>query len=349
MAKVSWLPVELPHGLGDNYVLPQSLRLTALFSSYDFSRVKRPLVDSPVELAAYGRTRVLQISGYHLDQPDADVFMQLVALSIPCNPVQVGVFRLVGFQVERNELLRLLGRTEQGAGDKRWLQQSLDRLVGARFRFDQPESDDEDTDSNDNDTWRTGLIHEWAFVGKKSIQVLLNHNLARLYADNAWSLINRQQRQALSGNKMAQWLHSFYSGFRLPAPILAQALRKPLARSQMRDDKYLDALQVALVALAGATGWGCELTGGKVIVKKRGAPAAQKITVRAVNESSSKAWVQQLSRTDLTTLLFALDIRLLTSDSLDRMRDMVCALCDEGLTLDAAKTALSKYSESNDI
>ena len=353
MTDASWLPVSLPHGLGEHYVLPRSLGLTGLFSSYDYRRVRRPLVTEPVELAAYGRTRVLQISGYQLDQPDADVFMQLVALSLNSAPVQVGVLRLVGFTVGRNELLRLLGRGEQAAGDKRWLHESLDRLVGARFRFDRPATAMDAADDYDDDTWRTGLVHEWALVGKKTLQILLNQTLARLYADNAWSLINRQQRQALSGNKLAQWLHVFYSGFRAPNPIRAQALRKPLARLQMQDSKYIDALTAALAALATATGWTCQMAKGYVVVNKATPSVAPKPASTAVSVTPSasgtgapadedeqaafSAWLNAASSADLHFACCALGRT--PSASLELLRETVQDLWHSGTSLSLLKAA----------
>lgn len=357
MTDSSWLPVSLPHGLGEHYVLPRSLGLTAVFSSYDYRRVRRPLVTEPVELAAYGRTRVLQISGYQLDQPDADVFMQLVALSLNSSaPVQVGAFRLVGVTVGRNELLRLLGRGERAAGDKRWLHESLDRLVGARFRFDRPATEMDAADDYDDDTWRTGLVHEWALVGKRTLQILLNHDLARLYADSAWSLINRKQRQALSSNKMAQWLHTFYAGFKAPDPIRAQALRKPLARLQMQDSKYIDALTAAVAALATATGWTCQLAKGYVVVNKATRKAAAKAAPAASTpvsgtpsagcteapadegeQAAFSAWLNAVSFYDLHFVCCALGRT--PSASVEQLRETVRDLWHSGTSLSVLQAA----------
>lgn len=305
----NWLPIRLPHGLGDNYAMPKTLGLTSLFSSYDYGRVPRPVIEQPVELASYGSIRIKQISGHQLDQPDASVFMQLVNLSMDCVPVQVGAFTLIGYQVERNELLRLLGRTSLGGGDKRWLQGSLDRLVTARFAIELPELSEDDSDPDDDGTWRTGLIHEWSLVGKKTIRILLNYKLARLYADNAWSLINRQQRQALKGDHMALWLLNFYSAFKKPNDIHAQALRKPMGREGMRDDKYLASLRTALATLAAVTGWACELKGGYVAVKRRQAKTPDKMDKKSdTGTATQPVHVNDFDREELITSPVAIEL-----------------------------------------
>ncbi|MFP3586387.1 plasmid replication initiator TrfA [Paraburkholderia sp. SIMBA_055] len=264
----AWHKLQLPHGLGTNFVTAQTLARSAIFSTLTYGpKARRPQYLSKTQLATTDTSgiKVFQTAGQGLDQGDADVFYELLRRVV--NSAQER-HREARIYFNRGEVIKALGRTA-GGKTRKLLDDSLDRLFHAEFEFSVP-----------------GL-----FVGKSRLilkmlgpecesetehdyDVLLDVELARLFDGGQWTLLRRSVMQSLKGNPLAKGLYAYYSTHLSPYPMLPETLRDLMGRKGMQLSKFVAVLEPALAEVKKATGWAkCELeltekNAGKVVVER---------------------------------------------------------------------------------
>ncbi|VVE76985.1 TrfA protein [Pandoraea captiosa] len=248
----AWPKLPLKYGLNRNFVAPNSLAQSAVFSTqYYRSNADRPEYSAPEKLRALNKIEVFQTAGHRLDQGDADVFYELLRRVLE-NGREMD--RETHVRFNRGELLKALGRT-RGGTTRTSLEASLDRLYRAEFKFSVPSLFE----------GRSRLILKMIRSSPDSpmeyeYDVLLDVELARLFDGGQWTLLRRAQRDKLKNMALARGLHALYSTLLTPHPMLPKTIQELMGRDSMQDSKWRKVLAEALKELKKATGWArCEL------------------------------------------------------------------------------------------
>lgn len=144
-------------------------------------------------IAAVGDHRIIY-TGHRLDQADLDVFQQIlhIARSVP-----------LGDEVKfnRREFLKQLGRST-GGSDREWLLNSLSRLSANQVEIE----------NSHGQAYAGPLIAEQERDEVAGVHwVKLNPRLRSLY-DQGYAKVSWEERRALAGKQLAQWLHGFVAG-----------------------------------------------------------------------------------------------------------------------------------------
>ncbi|MDO3514293.1 plasmid replication initiator TrfA [Ralstonia pseudosolanacearum] len=274
--RAAWPKLPLPHGLGKNLVTAHALARSAIFSTQVYrGPVERPEYREMTALATSksSEIQVFQTAGHRLDQGDADVFYELLRrVFAPGEKMD----REAHICFNRNELLKVLGRTRGGRTD-RLLDESLDRLFRADFYFSVP-----DVFVGKSRLILKMLQHSSDRAMDFDYDVLIDVELARLFVTNQWTLLKQSERAKLAGNPLARGLHTYYAS--LPNSAFGtktSTLKSMMGRESMHEGKWRRSLEDALKAVKEATGWDtCELRtapGGerKVFVIKNNELAAK--------------------------------------------------------------------------
>jgi len=154
----------------------------------------------------------LRYHGEALDQGDFDVWMYLLHLARNdlTKPLDLRL---------RN-LLEELGRGTSGK-DYKALSESLKRLAFGQFSYQRGQV----FAIKDHKLLRDLTIDEKPGIAR----VVIHAEMARLFGSEkglSWTRIQREQRQALSGNHLALWLHAFYSSHAKPIPLTLKKLQE---------------------------------------------------------------------------------------------------------------------------
>nr|WP_294866546.1 plasmid replication initiator TrfA [uncultured Pseudogulbenkiania sp.] len=261
-----WPELPLPYGLHKNFVTPNALAQSAIFSTQFYRRhVDRPQYFEKTQLAATGGSEIYQTVGQQLDQNDADVFYELIRQVFEQGK-EGGREARVRFN--RSAMLSALGRAP-GGKTRKLLDDSIDRLFAAEFEFVIP----------DVFTGKSRLILKMHRQESRSdsgcdYDVLLDLELAQLFNKRQWAILKKTERSLLAGDLLAKGLHAYYSTQQTPYPMKPSTLKTLMGREAMQESKWRMALQVSLEKVKQATGWTvCELssqgaTAGKVVVEK---------------------------------------------------------------------------------
>ncbi|NIF43066.1 hypothetical protein F3J14_19660 [Burkholderia sp. Tr-862] len=259
---MTWPALSLPYGHGTNYPLPVAFVRTAVFSSMRYRGRERPTYTQRTEIARYGGVPVYQLSGAQLDGNDLDVIAGCIRLVYDASLLDQPT---TSVQFLEKAFLRQLG-WKTGGAQRTALVQSLERMRTAVFEFHA-----DDLKDDDGVCQQTTLVLDFTRCldrNRMRYTVTLSGHVALLMRAGK-SLVNRSQRNALRDNQLAQSLHAFYETHRQPIPLPETTLRPLMRRDHMRDDKWLNALSVALTDLQKQTGWECALSSkGTVIVDK---------------------------------------------------------------------------------
>ena len=113
------------------------------------------------------------------------------------------------------------------------------------------------------------LIHDWYRDEETGQHVIkLNPQIAKLYGSDGWTAIEKQERQALKGQPLAQWLHGFYSTHASPYPYKIETLHKLCGSEDGEIKGFTRNLKKALDSVCAISGWSYELDQGLVHMKK---------------------------------------------------------------------------------
>jgi hypothetical protein len=83
----------------------------------------------------------------------------------------------------------------------------------------------------------------------------LNPDVVALYGSDGWTQVEWEQRQALKGKPLAQWLHGFYSSHAKPYPIKVETLHRLCGSDNQKLFSFKQELKTALELVAVQTGW----------------------------------------------------------------------------------------------
>lgn len=250
-----------------SFITPHALARSAIFSTQIFRSLNsrpRHLEETPIK--CMGKMSVSQLSGEQLDQNDADVFYELLKRGLQQGDSSSREARV---QFNCGELIKALGRKKGGKTTK-LLNDSIERLTDATFQFLIPELF----------TGRSRLIlkaltKENASGLECDYDVLIDVELANLFANGQWSFLRKKERAAIAGDPLAKGLHAYYSTHKEPYPILVETLQALMGRESMQFSKFKRALEDSLANLKTATGWHtCEISqsgrhAGKVVILKQ--------------------------------------------------------------------------------
>ncbi|MBK1655866.1 plasmid replication initiator TrfA [Allochromatium vinosum] len=179
----------------------------------------------------------IRYTGARLDQSDLDVWETLLHLAR---------LQALGNRIETTEraLLKSLDRT-YGKSGREWLKKVIARLTATAVEF-----------RHSKQTYGGSLVDEFYRDETLGCYVLvLNPQIQKLFAKDDWSQIEWEQRQALRGQPLAQWLHGFYSSHADPYPLKVETLHR-LAGSETKLLKnFRHELRQALVLLDAVTKW----------------------------------------------------------------------------------------------
>lgn len=213
--------------------VPNSVLRSALFGAIKRGR-RAYLQREP--LASVDGVTVL-FTGPRLDQADLDVWEQCLHLAR-----EEGLGSRVQFAA--HGFLRAIGRST-GGKDVEWLKGAFARLSSSVVEI-----------KDGGRAYFGAMLHGGARddeTGAYSIE--MNPKIVALYGREGWTQVEWQQRQALKGHPLAQWLHGFYTTHAKPYPYRVETLHK-LCGSQAKNlTDFRKDLRKALESLQGLAGW----------------------------------------------------------------------------------------------
>lgn len=213
--------------------VPNSVLRSALFGAIKRGR-RAYLQREP--LASVDGVTVL-FTGPRLDQADLDVWEQCLHLARGKELGERIQFAAHGF-------LRSIGRST-GGKDVEWLKGAFARLSSSVVEI-----------KDGSRAYFGAMLHGGARddeTGAYSIEI--NPKIVALYGREGWTQVEWQQRQALKGQPLAQWLHGFYTTHALPYPYRVETLHK-LCGSEAKSLKdFRKDLRRALEHIQEVAGW----------------------------------------------------------------------------------------------
>lgn len=248
----------LPRWHPDFRGVPNALLRSALFAAVRPAKSGQRLTLKNETLASVNGLEFIY-SGEQLDQGDLDVLLCELHYGM-LNNIPLGT------PVLRSDLaiLKMLGR---GTGKKEYerLHSTHLRMVGSVVQ----------------------LKHERYFYAGSIINRLhrdeklrmsgpvFNPDLIALFQAGSFSSIHWEQRLALSGSPLAQWLHSHYSSHRQPYDYSVAKIHELCGSKSKNLRQFRYELKGVLPKLANVTQWRCEIiTGDKLRVDKAGCATA---------------------------------------------------------------------------
>jgi len=236
-ARLKQRPAQLPLWPEPVRGVPNSILRSALFGV--IRRGRRALLQRK-PIASYEGVTIWQ-TGPQLDQADLDVWEQCLHIARTSGLGTRIRFSAHGF-------LKAIGRTT-GGKDVEWLKGALARLASCVVEI-----------SDGKRAYFGPLLHHGARddeTGQYCIEI--NPAIVSLYGPDGWSQIEFEQRKALKGQPLAQWLHGFYASHAEPYPIKVETIYR-LCGSEHRELKWFRReLREALAKLEAATGWTWEI------------------------------------------------------------------------------------------
>ncbi|WFE69826.1 plasmid replication initiator TrfA (plasmid) [Thiomicrospira sp. R3] len=246
--------VQLPLWPNEARGVPNAVLRSALFGA--IRRGKRAYQDAVIKASVDGVTVVH--TGPQLDQADLDVWEECLQLA-----------KTDGLGVEihfsGHGFLKAIGRST-GKSQHDWLKSALRRLMTSLVEV-----------QDGKRAYAGQLIHDWYRDDETGHHVIkLNPQVAKLYGSDGWTAIEKQERQALKGLPLAQWLHGFYSTHASPYPYKVETLHKLCGSETGEMRNFKQTLKNALEAVCEATGWDFEIDDQNLVHLKKLAIGTQK-------------------------------------------------------------------------
>ncbi|MEN5157117.1 plasmid replication initiator TrfA [Achromobacter spanius] len=247
----------LPYGLGSNTLTARALVRSAVFSTQPYRGPSaRPCYQRPTRLASADEFEVWQLSGWQLDQADAELWHQIVRVAVLQNQGTVTSHATVN--VSHTQLMSAASRNK-GGKTRTLLSRSLQRLMAAKFEIQ----------CRHQSVLFQPLMAVTAVTTQSGrLDVTLGAGLPELVQGRQFVILRRAERAPLLQEPLACGLHAYFASHVTPYPIKSQTLKCLLGRQRMQDSKWRHALAAALVRLREVTGWPvCNLgPDGKVTV-----------------------------------------------------------------------------------
>jgi hypothetical protein len=241
-AKVILLPVWPDAARG----VPNGVLRSALFGA--IRRGRRKALDGEIIPAADGIT--IRYTGWRLDQSDLDVWEYAVHLARVL-PLGEKIY------FSANAFLKAINR-DTGLSQHEWLKKVFRRLTASAVEI-----------TINSKTYMGPLIHDcYRDEDTGRYVIVLNPQFLRLYREG-WTQIEWDERLALKGQPLAQWLHGFYSTHAEAFPMKVETLHRLCGSEAERMDHFRQELREALEHLARAAGWTWEIDRNDLVYVKR--------------------------------------------------------------------------------
>lgn len=188
-------------------------------------------------------------SGFRLDQADLDVWEQCLHLA----QIQ-GLGSRISFTA--HEMLKSIGR-KTGGSDIEWLKNVFRRLSGAVVEI-----------QHGNRAYSGNMVYGGQRDDSTGLYAIAIHpDIAKLFGDNGWTGVNRQQRRELK-QPLAQWLHAFYSTHERPFPYKVETLHCLCGSECASMRHYRANLKTAIKSVEDVTSWKIWIDNDLVYIKK---------------------------------------------------------------------------------
>jgi hypothetical protein len=228
-AKVIRLPIWPDAARG----VPNGVLRSALFGA--IRKGRRKALNREIIEAVDGVS--IRYTGWRLDQSDLDVWEQ-------CLHLARGEDAGCRIRFSAGSFLKSIGRNTSGANHE-WLKSVFLRLTATAVEI-----------QDDQRAFFGPLLHNGARDDETGQYVIeLNPAIVRLYGPGGWTQIEWDQRRALKGRPLAQWLHGFYSTHAEAFPVKVETLHRLCGSESERMDHFREELREALEQLAQAAGW----------------------------------------------------------------------------------------------
>lgn len=237
----------LPHGLCGAYsVLPTIVVRTAFFVAASY-RKSRPVFTKPELIGEVGQARIYQTAGERLDEPDCDVYLELVrrVCALPN-----GGERMLTLSFDGYEFLPAINKA-RGTNNLNGLDATIRRLKRASFLFDLPGLRN----------YETSLVSsiesdETCLKSRRYYTLTLDARMAQVFSKTHFTLLNRDVRKQLGSDQVAKKLHAFYASLTETRLVALSTARRFLGRQDETDRVFVrNVLKPALEKLQDATGW----------------------------------------------------------------------------------------------
>lgn len=213
--------------------VPNSILRSALFGA--IGRGERAIHLATPIATLKGVTMIY--SGPQLDQADLDVWEQCLHLSRTAN---------LGSSVEisAHPFLKAIGR-DTGKSQRKWLKESFRRLTKATLEL------------TDGAVGYAGhLINEYFHDETNGrYYIVINPNIVKLYGDDKWTLFELEERLALRGHPLAQWLHGFYSTHAKALPYKVETIHKLCGSRSKNVTDFRKDVRKAFATMCDAIHW----------------------------------------------------------------------------------------------
>jgi len=239
---------------------PNTLLRSALFAAIHSKKrkelgVKASTQKAPegVIIAAHG-TDTIRYAGIQLNQYDADVFFEALhraryhPLETECFFRGYDFLKAIGrtnAKLNYEDLDDSLRRLRYGTVDLEW------KINGRHYVF-------------------TGSLIS-SYVREKSsklYKVTFAKEIRELFAPACWTQLEWEERIALKGHPIAQWLHSFYSSHAVPFPLSIGYLHQKTGSTRPLLKNFRTDLKNALATLEKKIGWKAVWDGDLLSLKR---------------------------------------------------------------------------------
>jgi hypothetical protein len=276
-------PVQLPFWPEPVRGGPNALLRSALFAGIH-SKKRQILGTTPaapdeepegVTIAAQNGIRI-KFAGKQLNQYDADVFFEALHRARH-HPLETEcLFRGYDF-------LKAIGRTDQQLNYDD-LHNSLTRLRDGRIEV-------ECSINGREYTFVGGLVASYMREKTSRLyKVTFSKEIRALFAPACWTWLEWDERQALKGHPLAQWLHSYFSTHAEPYPVSVAFLHQKTGSKHTLLKNFRIDLKKALATLEKRLGWKTTWNGDLVTVTRppSPSPARHLITKHAARNDKQK-------------------------------------------------------------
>ncbi|MBV5317800.1 MAG: hypothetical protein JZU50_08315 [Desulfobulbaceae bacterium] len=191
----------------------------------------------------------IRLTGRTLDQADFDVWLFAVHLA-RCTPLGTVC------EFNYNSFLKGINRCN-GRSDYEWLKKSIARLRSALLEI------------KIGPQWCTYNLIEGAAGDDSTTELRLQFSplLIELFAADAWTAVQWEERLQLKGKPLALWLHGYYASHAAPYPVKVETLQK-MSGSSTKELRYFKAALKAAFVHLEAIGIRATIKGDLVTVKR---------------------------------------------------------------------------------
>jgi hypothetical protein len=251
-SRPSCLPYSLPAWPEAVRGVPNCVLRSGIFGA--IRRGKREYIQA-IPIGAPAGIGIL-FSGPQLDQADLDVWQQCLHIA---RHQDAGSLIYFGAR----DFLRSIGRSE-GGRNLEWLRNVFRRLASSVVEID-----------DGRRSYFGPMLQQGARDDQTGEYVIkMNSAIVALFIDDGWTQIEWEQRLALAGQPLAQWLHGFYATHARPFGIQVATLRNLCGSENGQLFGFRRELKEALAKVAQVTGWTLGIDENDLVqVRKRPTPS----------------------------------------------------------------------------